>query len=247
MARVDRLSYLAAMILNVCQRCRPPPSRSRSMAALCAAPRRVVTSQRKAAAAKAAAAVVAPAVAASPELAGAAMVTAAYVVLAMNFMPLGPIAGLVGASPAQIKWGDRAFGNLVEHAPLFLSSLWCFAVFVSAAEAAKIGAVYVALRALYPVVWAVFGGAKGVPFSPYTWFLFGTSFNIFYLTFPMYGCVMYMAAATLLKLGMSVDLNALVMTPAVVAPVGFGLFLYHFALGCFPFIQKAVMPLFAEK
>ena len=48
--------------------------------------------------------------------------------------------------------------------------------------------------------------------------------------FPQYGCVFYMALATLLKLGMGVDLNAAVGVPAVAAPLGFGLFLYHFVV-----------------
>ena len=53
-----------------------------------------------------------------------------------------------------------------------------------------------------------------------------------------------MAAATLLKLGMGINLNAMVGVPAIAAPLGAGLFLYHFALGCFPFLQEAVKPLF---
>ena len=73
------------------------------------------------------------------ELAGPAMVTAGYVLWGMNVMPLGPTSGMVGASAAQSKWGERTFLNMMEHAPLFLSSLWTFAIFVSAAEAAKIG------------------------------------------------------------------------------------------------------------
>ena len=103
------------------------------------------------------------------ELAGPAMVTAGYVLWGMNVMPLGPTSGMVGASAAQSKWGDRTFLNMMEHAPLFLSSLWTFAIFVSAAEAAKIGAVYLALRMCYPIIWAIWGGANGAPMKPYTW------------------------------------------------------------------------------
>ena len=55
---------------------------------------------------------------------------------------------------------------------------------MSAAEAAKIGAVYLALRLCYPVIWAVWGGAKGAPMQPYTWFFFGKGMNLFYCTFP---------------------------------------------------------------
>jgi hypothetical protein len=82
--------------------------------------------------------------------------------------------------------------------------------------------------------------------QPYTWFFFGKGMNLFYSTFPQYGCVFYMALATLLKLGMGTDLNAIVKVPALAAPLGFGLFLYHFALGCFPTIQGMVKPFFAK-
>ena len=51
-------------------------------------------------------------------LEGPALVSCAHVILAMNFMPLGPTAYGLGAggkvmSPGQCKWGDRAFGNLM--------------------------------------------------------------------------------------------------------------------------------------
>ena len=159
-------------------------------------------------------------------------------------MPLGPTSGMVGASEAQKKWGDRTFLNMMEHAPLFLSSLWLFAIFVSAEEAAKIGSVYLFLRAMYPIIWAKWGGKGGAPMKPYTYFFFGEGMNLFYCTFPQYGCVFYMALATLLKTAFGISLNSMVGIPAIAAPLGFGLFLYHFALGGFPYLQKAVKPLF---
>lgn len=196
-------------------------------------------------AAKGAAAVAAASV---PDFSGVAMVTAGYVITAMNFMPLGPTAAMTGQTAGQIKWGDRTFLNMMEHAPTFLPVLWTFAFFVSAAEAAKLGAIYLALRICYPIIWAVVGGAKGAPMMPHTWFLFGKGLNLFYCTFPQYGIVFYMALATLLKMcPLAFDLNSAVVIPAVAAPLGFGLFLYHFALGFFPFIQKAVSPLFKEE
>ena len=134
----------------------------------------------------------------------------------------------------------------MEHAPLFLSSLWIFGAFCGASAAATVGGVYVALRALYPVIWAIWGGASGPPMQPHTWLLFGKGMNLFYVTFPQYGCVFYMALATLLKLGMGVSLNAMVKVPAIAAPLGFGLFLYHFALGGFPFLQKAMLSSFKD-
>lgn len=176
--------------------------------------------------------------------AGPALVTAGFVALAMNFMPLGPTSG--GMSEAQKKWGDRTFLNMMEHASLFLSSLWIYALFVSPENATKLGAIYLCLRACYPIVWAVLGGAKGAPMMPYTWFLFGDKMNLFYFTFPQYGIVFYMALATILKLGYAVDLDAMVVMPALAAPLGVGLFCYHFALGGFPVLHKAVKPLFAK-
>jgi len=174
------------------------------------------------------------------------IVTGAYVLLAMNLMPLGPTAGMIGASDPQKRWGDRAFTNTMEHAPTFLSSLWIFAVFCSADVATKLGATYTILRAFYPIIWAVFGGANGPPMEPQTWLLFGKKMNLFYSTFPQYGIVFYMALAVVLK-GLAIDLNALVVMPSVVAPLGFGLGIYHFALTFGPLMNKMVMPLFKPK
>lgn len=42
----------------------------------------------------------------------------------------------------------------------------------------------------------------------------------------------------LAKLGMALDLNALVVYPTVVAPIGFGWFLYHFAYVLFPILNE---------
>ena len=39
----------------------------------------------------------------------------------------------------------------------------------------------------------------------------------------------------------------MVGNPAIVVPVGCGLFMYHFALGCYPYLQQAIKPLFAKK
>jgi len=147
-------------------------------------------------------------------------------------------------SPGQKNWGNRTFLNMMEHAPLFLSSLWIHAVFVSADVAAALGAIYVCLRLCYPIVWMVFGGEAGAPMAPYTWFLFGKKINLFYFTFPQYGIVFYLSFATVLKIGFGIALNELVGAPIYVAPIGCGLFLYHFALGGFPFIQAAAAPFF---
>ena len=84
-------------------------------------------------------------------LEGPALVSAAWVLMALNFMPLGPTAA--GMSPAHYKWGDRSFMNMIEQAPLFLISMWMFSVFVSATIGTQLGFVYLGLRFLYPVIW----------------------------------------------------------------------------------------------
>ena len=110
-------------------------------------------------------------------LAGPALVTAAFVLIALHFMPLGPLA----PDGPQKVWGNRTFLNMMEQSNLFLSALWLHAIWVSPDVAMQLGAIYLCLRALYPVVWAVWGGPNP---SSYTWLLFGTKFNIFYVTFP---------------------------------------------------------------
>ena len=86
-------------------------------------------------------------------LEGPAMVTAGHVVMAMNFMPLGPTAKGLGMggkvmSTGQYNWGNRAFGNLMEHFPLFNAALWLHAVFVDAVVATQLGVIYLTLRLL---------------------------------------------------------------------------------------------------
>ena len=46
---------------------------------------------------------------------------------------------------------------------LFMASLWLYAVFVSPSDATDLGYAYLVLRSMYPVVWAVLGGEKGMP------------------------------------------------------------------------------------
>ena len=87
--------------------------------------------------------------------------------------PLGPTAyglGMGGKqmSPGQKKWGERAFLNMIEQAPLFTSALWLHAVFVSPVVATQLGIAYLALRLCYPFIWAVFGGEDGVPHTEYS-------------------------------------------------------------------------------
>lgn len=125
-----------------------------------------------------------------------AMVQAAWTLMAYTIMPLGAAASLGGHSKGQANWGSRAFLNMMEQAPVFLSSLWMCAVFVSADVAATLGWAYLALRALYPLIWLFIGGEAGCPIP-----------IIFVSTFPQYGIVTYMALATLLKCDSGDDLS----------------------------------------
>jgi len=70
--------------------------------------------------------------------------------------------------------------------------------------------------------------------------LFGGLKQIYYSTFPQYGIVFYMAFATVLKLAFGFCLNTFVKKPLLVAPIGFGYFLYHYAYGIYPVLQEHV-------
>ena len=78
---------------------------------------------------------------------------------------------------------------------LFMASLWLYAVFVSPADASDLGWAYLVLRSLYPVVWAVLGGEKGMP-------EIGSMF-----TFPQYAINVYEVVSVVLKLKYDADLK----------------------------------------
>ena len=71
---------------------------------------------------------------------------------------------------------------------LFMASLWLYAVFVSPADATDLGYAYLILRSMYPVVWAVLGGEKGMPEA-------GSM-----LTFPQYAINVFEVLSVVLKL-----------------------------------------------
>ena len=73
-----------------------------------------------------------------------------------------------------------------EQAPYFYATLWIHAAFVSPIVATQLGMAYLALRFCYPVIWALLGGEKGVPFTPYA-FPFPLKVSIYWCTFPQYG------------------------------------------------------------
>ena len=73
---------------------------------------------------------------------------------------------------------DRTFLNMLEQSPAFLVSLWMYAVFVSAENAALGAYCYIVFRALYPFLFAM-----GMPW-------------IFLSTFPNYFVIWYFLGAT---------------------------------------------------
>uniref|UniRef100_A0A7S2U6Y9 Uncharacterized protein n=1 Tax=Attheya septentrionalis TaxID=420275 RepID=A0A7S2U6Y9_9STRA len=161
-----------------------------------------------------------------------AMVSCALVLMAMLQMPFGPMAALTGRSPGQQKWGERIFMNMTEQAPLFLTSLWAFALVVSPERAASLGMIYLGLRALYAPIWLFAGGESGAPFPA-----------ILVSTFPQYGINVYFALAVVLKVAFSMDITSFFMgsDKIGVIAVSFAFFVYaagvipkvHIALTCF--------------
>ncbi len=78
---------------------------------------------------------------------------------------------------------DRAVANTQEQMVPFLTALWLHAVFVSPSTATALGAAYVVLRALYPLL---LGKSLG-----------GTqSKRVFAVTGPSYGIVAYLVIST---------------------------------------------------
>jgi len=125
-----------------------------------------------------------------------AVITTAWGCLAYFMMPWGPTAGATKQNEAQIKFGDRCFMNLIEQAPLFLSSLWTCAVYASEETATNVGTGYLVLRALYPVVWLFKGGSTpGFPMPA------GMLVAV-----PACACNMYMSACVIAKCAFEFDL-----------------------------------------
>ena len=89
--------------------------------------------------------------------------------------------------------GNRTFLNMQEQNVLFMASLWLYAVFVSPSDATDLGYAYLILRSMYPVVWAVLGGEKGMPEA-------GSM-----LTFPQYAICLFQVVSVIMKLNYDAD------------------------------------------
>jgi len=122
----------------------------------------------------------------------------------------------------------RSFLNMQEQSVLFFGSLWLYAVFVSAADAADLGKAYLVLRALYPVIWMVFGGEKGMP-------EIGSMF-----TFPQYAINVYEVVAVVLKLGYGADLTEMFFGYKALGVFVFTVGFMTYAMGVIAFLEENV-------
>lgn len=169
------------------------------------------------------------------------MVTAVWVFFTLNIMPFGPTAaGFGNCNDAHKAWGNRIFQNTVEQAPIFLGSLWMHALFVDTSLATSFGWMYMAFRAIYPVIWALFSGKTTEMFKklPLTWAPFPW---MFFSTFPQYSITMYMSIAVILKLGFDIDLAGIVVYPLVVIPIGLSVALYVYVIHMVPIVQEKII------
>ena len=123
-----------------------------------------------------------------------------------------------GYGAKQANMGARAFGNLHEQSIVFLVSLWVHALFEDVDGAAKLGSVYLGLRALYPVVWTLCGGFD---------------MKILVTTMPQYGIILWMLGTTVAKASFGTDLKALAMgSDAVGCAAMTALFFAQFNIDC---------------
>lgn len=160
-------------------------------------------------------------------------VTCAWVIMAYVQMPMGPTSGMTGRSPGQQKWGNRIFMNMQEQAPLFLASLWAFAIVLTPDRAAMLGWTYLGLRALYAPIWMILGGEGGAPFP-----------QMFVSTFPQYAINFYMALNVILAFGQTEDMKDW-FKHDLVGVLILTIVYMGYAVGITPLINKGVTGFFA--
>ena len=118
---------------------------------------------------------------------------------------------------------------------LFMASLWLYAVFVSPSDATDLGYAYLILRSMYPVVWAVLGGEKGMP-------EIGSMF-----TFPQYAINLFEVVAVVLKLGYSADLTEMFFGYKTLGVVVFTIGFMTYAMGVIAFLSENVFASFFKQ
>ena len=138
-------------------------------------------------------------------------------------------ANMTGQNEAQKKFGDRCFMNLLEQAPMFLTSLWLFAINCSATEATALGTVYLVLRALYPVMWLIKGGKNvGYPMPVG-----------FFVTFPAYAVIITMYISVIAMLGFDTEIPGGIGAKAGMV-LGLTILYLVYAIKVCPFLQMNV-------
>ncbi|WP_372724758.1 MAPEG family protein [Immundisolibacter sp.] len=131
----------------------------------------------------------------SATLAGPVLVTVAYFVLwyyllvflqrstkyrlQRRYQEGGDVFDRYFGQDEEMLAADRAVANTQEQMGPFLVSFWLFALFVSPAQATWLGAAYVCLRALYPMLL----GRRVSKMQPK---------RVYFATLPAYGIVFYM-------------------------------------------------------
>ena len=114
--------------------------------------------------------------------------------LSYLFMELGSHAKLSKQSSKEHQlWGQRIFLNMHEQSTLFLVSLWCHAVFSSKEDAATLGYMWLACRAIYPWIW-MWNGKFKIP-------------DQILSTMPQYSFVLYMMGSTVLQYKYNFDVK----------------------------------------
>jgi hypothetical protein len=155
---------------------------------------------------------------------GVIVVSSVFTWMYYTMMMLGPSSKECNANDKHVHWAVRAFGNLHEQAPVYLLSLWSYAIFVSPEDGAVFGAAYLVMRFFYPMYGRPPSGCCTAPESPCVslrppprarlalrsiW-LFRGRFDevIFLCTFPQYGIIIYMMLSTVTK-AYGLDLRAI--------------------------------------
>jgi len=131
--------------------------------------------------------------------------------------------------------GHRSFLNMQEQAVLFNASLWLYAVFVSAADATDLGTAYLIMRSLYPGVWMVLGGEKGMP-------QIGSM-----LTFSQYAICLFQVVAVMLKLKYNADLTDYFYGYKALGVFAFNVGFMFYAMGVIGTLSESVFAGFFKK
>ena len=125
--------------------------------------------------------------------------------------------------------------NMIEQAPLFLTSMWSFAAMVDPERAASLGWVYMGLRLCYTPIWLFIGGEGGAPFP-----------QMFISTFPQYGINFYQALGVVLKVKFGKDIASYFMGSDLIGAGAISAGVLAYAVGLTPQINMAISGFFGK-